>query len=82
MSDLIKELYQEIILDHGQDPRNFGECFLTNHGGFCESSLSSRTAHLFISGIKKFYPLYNFLWISITEETGAPDNNDWYKSCF
>ena len=26
MNDLIKELYQEIILDHGQDPRNFGEC--------------------------------------------------------
>ena len=25
MNDLIKELYQEIILDHGQDPRNFGE---------------------------------------------------------
>ena len=26
MNELIKELYQEIILDHGQDPRNFGEC--------------------------------------------------------
>jgi len=26
MNDLLKELYQEIILDHGQDPRNFGEC--------------------------------------------------------
>ena len=26
MNDLIKELYQEIILDHGQTPRNFGEC--------------------------------------------------------
>ena len=26
MNDLIKELYQEIILDHGQSPRNFGEC--------------------------------------------------------
>ena len=26
MNDLIKELYQEIILDHGQSPRNFGVC--------------------------------------------------------
>ena len=26
MNDLLKDLYQEIILDHGQDPRNFGEC--------------------------------------------------------
>jgi len=29
MNDLLKDLYQEIILDHGQDPRNFGEC--ANH---------------------------------------------------
>ena len=26
MNNLLKDLYQEIILDHGQDPRNFGEC--------------------------------------------------------
>ena len=26
MSDLLKELYQEIILDHGNTPRNFGKC--------------------------------------------------------
>ena len=26
MNDLINELYQEIILDHGREPRNFGEC--------------------------------------------------------
>ena len=26
MNDLLKDLYQEIILDHGQDPRNFGKC--------------------------------------------------------
>ena len=26
MNDLLKELYQEIILDHGQEPRNFGTC--------------------------------------------------------
>ena len=26
MNDLLKDLYQEIILDHGQEPRNFGEC--------------------------------------------------------
>ena len=26
MNDLLKDLYPEIILDHGQDPRNFGEC--------------------------------------------------------
>jgi nitrogen fixation NifU-like protein len=26
MNELLKELYQEIIMDHGNDPRNFGEC--------------------------------------------------------
>ena len=26
MNELLKELYQEIILDHGKEPRNFGEC--------------------------------------------------------
>ena len=26
MNDLINELYQEIILDHGREPRNFGKC--------------------------------------------------------
>jgi nitrogen fixation NifU-like protein len=26
MNELLKELYQEIILDHGREPRNFGEC--------------------------------------------------------
>ena len=26
MNDLINDLYQEIILDHGREPRNFGEC--------------------------------------------------------
>ena len=26
MNDLINDLYQEIISDHGREPRNFGEC--------------------------------------------------------
>ena len=26
MNELLRELYQEIILDHGKEPRNFGEC--------------------------------------------------------
>ena len=44
MNDLIKELYQEIILDHGQDPRNFGECDPFNksadgHNPLCGDSL-------------------------------------------
>ena len=44
MNELIKELYQEIILDHGQDPRNFGECDPFNksadgHNPLCGDSL-------------------------------------------
>jgi nitrogen fixation NifU-like protein len=34
VNELLKELYQEIILDHGQTPRNFGEC--ENHNKSAE----------------------------------------------
>ena len=44
MNDLIKELYKEIILDHGQDTRNFGECAPFNksadgHNPLCGDNL-------------------------------------------
>ena len=44
MNDLINELYQEIILDHGREPRNFGECDPRNksadgHNPLCGDNL-------------------------------------------
>lgn len=45
MNELLKELYQEIILDHGQSPRNFGECHDHNrsadgHNPLCGDKLN------------------------------------------
>ncbi len=31
MSDELRELYQEVILDHGREPRNFGKPEAANH---------------------------------------------------
>ena len=41
----LKELYQEIILDHGKEPRNFGECETHNksahgHNPLCGDKVS------------------------------------------
>ena len=45
MNELLKELYQEIILDHGKEPRNFGECETHNksahgHNPLCGDKVS------------------------------------------
>ena len=39
MNDLINDLYQEIILDHGREPRNFGECDPHNKSAYGHNPL-------------------------------------------
>ena len=46
MSDLLRELYQEIILDHGNTPRNFGECEHYNKSADGHNSLCGDKVHL------------------------------------
>ena len=46
MSDLLKELYQEIILDHGSTPRNFGECEPFNKSADGHNPLCGDKVHL------------------------------------
>ena len=46
MSDLLKELYQEIILDHGSTPRNFGECDPFNKSADGHNPLCGDKVHL------------------------------------
>ena len=41
MNELLKELYQEIILDHGKEPRNFGECEAHNKSAHGHNPLLS-----------------------------------------
>ena len=46
MSDLLKELYQEIILDHGNTPRNFGKCEPFNKSADGHNPLCGDKVHL------------------------------------
>ena len=46
MNDLLKELYQEIILDHGQEPRNFGTCENHNKSADGHNPLCGDKVHL------------------------------------
>ena len=46
MSDLLRDLYQEIILDHGNTPRNFGECEHYNKSADGHKSLCGDKVHL------------------------------------
>ena len=46
MNDLLKELYQEIIIDHGNEPRNFGECQKHNKSADGHNPLCGDKVHL------------------------------------
>ena len=46
MNDLLKELYQEIILDHGQEPRYFGTCENHNKSADGHNPLCGDKVHL------------------------------------
>ena len=44
----LKELYQEIILDHAKNPRNKGKCDGYNHGAKAHNPLCGDKVHIFL----------------------------------
>ena len=44
----LKELYQEIILDHGKSPRNKGKCTGYNHDAQAHNPLCGDKVHIFL----------------------------------
>ena len=45
----LKELYQEIILDHGKSPRNKGKCNQFNHEAKGHNPLCGDKVHIFLN---------------------------------
>ena len=48
MSDLLRELYQEIILDHGKNPRNKGKCQEFNKDAKAHNPLCGDKVHIYL----------------------------------
>ena len=46
MNELLRELYQEIIIDHGNEPRNFGKCHNHNKSADGHNPLCGDKVHL------------------------------------
>jgi|TARA_B110000914_G_scaffold214857_1_gene218166 nitrogen fixation NifU-like protein len=44
----LKELYQEIILDHGKNPRNKGKCADYNHDAKAHNPLCGDKVHIYL----------------------------------
>ena len=44
----LKELYQEIILDHGKNPRNKGKCIGYNHDAQAHNPLCGDKVHVYL----------------------------------
>ena len=44
----LKELYQEIILDHGKNPRNKGKCADYNHDAEAHNPLCGDKVHIYL----------------------------------
>ena len=44
----LKELYQEIILDHGKNPRNKGVCQDYNHDAKAHNPLCGDKVHIYL----------------------------------
>ena len=44
----LKELYQEIILDHGKNPRNKGKCSEYNHDAHSHNPLCGDKVHIYL----------------------------------
>jgi nitrogen fixation NifU-like protein len=44
----LKELYQEIILDHGKNPRNKGKCTGYNHDAQAHNPLCGDKVHIYL----------------------------------
>jgi nitrogen fixation protein NifU and related proteins len=49
----LTELYQDLILDHGQKPRNFGKLKLYNHDAKGHNPLCGDNIHLYLNLDKK-----------------------------
>ena len=45
----LKELYQEIILDHGKNPRNKGKCQDYNHDAKAHNPLCGDRVHIYLN---------------------------------
>ena len=45
----LKELYQEIILDHGKNPRNKGKCKDFNHDAKAHNPLCGDKVHIYLN---------------------------------
>ena len=45
----LKELYQEIILDHAKNPRNQGKCEGYNHDAKAHNPLCGDTVHIYLN---------------------------------
>ena len=45
----LKELYQEIILDHAKNPRNKGKCDGYNHNAKAHNPLCGDKVHIFLN---------------------------------
>ena len=45
----LKELYQEIILDHGKNPRNKGKCSEYNHDAKAHNPLCGDKVHIYLN---------------------------------
>jgi nitrogen fixation protein NifU and related proteins len=45
----LKELYQEIILDHGKNPRNKGKCQDYNHDAKAHNPLCGDKVHIYLN---------------------------------
>ena len=44
----LKELYQDIILEHGKSPRNFGKCSGYNHNAKGHNPLCGDQVHVYL----------------------------------
>lgn len=49
----LKELYQDIILEHGKSPRNFGKCSGYNHNAKGHNPLCGDQVHVYLKLDKK-----------------------------
>ncbi|MEK9544532.1 MAG: iron-sulfur cluster assembly scaffold protein, partial [Pelagibacteraceae bacterium] len=45
----LKELYQEIILDHGKNPKNKGKCLGFNHEAEAHNPLCGDKVHIYLN---------------------------------
>jgi nitrogen fixation NifU-like protein len=44
----LKELYQDIILEHGKSPRNYGKCLGYNHNAIGHNPLCGDQVHVYL----------------------------------